>query len=168
MAGKVKIANISPLPERGGWDVALTLGTDVDHVTFALGQACSAYKVENPIALRVRHMMSLWDRDGSVETPANPAHVIKVRIDRARSDRKCVQRAEFEGACYAHVSLKGEAETVDANGGTRRFPIIADVERAMGLGGFCSNMAGSLAVVSREAVIALINDLALKAGTPEK
>lgn len=155
------IGQISPPPARGDIDLAFAADPGTDHVTLALGNHCSAYKVENPVSAMLRTLVVSWDRDGTL-APSGTTGVAFMRLTKASSYNRCVQLKETDGRCITRVRLAGTISVDGASGAARSFPIAADVEKSGTVGGFCGNIARFIGIVSREAGIALIADARAK------
>lgn len=146
-AASLKIAPVSPEPVRGNRDITIETTAGVDHEVLTLGNYCSAYKVENPMAPMLRHLFAQADRDPRVAATLPP---LKVTVTNARSNQRCVEMKEYNFRCIARVTITGEGE-VATESGPRRFPIKTSIERDSGVGGFCEGRARGIGIISREA-----------------
>jgi hypothetical protein len=149
IAADLKITDVSPAPARG-IDLAVEAAPAADHQQLALGNYCSGAKLANPAGEMLRRLAAEADRDGSLGVvPAVP--LLTLKLDSARSNRRCVEVGEMNVRCITRVTLVGEAVHRGADGSERRQPLRADVERDSSVGGFCGGVARALAVVTREA-----------------
>lgn len=155
-ASRLGIEPVSPLPDRGPDDVALVVSPAADHETLRLGMACSAFKVLNPVSALLPRIAAAWDRDGRVAIEAGAAPVT-LRVDAARSYRRCVLVSETSVRCITKVAMNGAVET-----GGRSAAIAGEAERDAAVGGFCGDLALGIGIVGREAAIALIGDARAK------
>lgn len=149
-ATDLKIKGVSPPPPRSTFDIAVEVGPAVDHQSLALGIYCSVYKVWNPAGAMLKALAAEADRDG-VLGGAEGAPLLTIRLDTARSYRRCVEVKEMNSRCITRVTLSGEAIQRAADGVERRVPLKADVERDSSIDGICGGIARALGVITREA-----------------
>lgn len=143
-AARLKIAPISPAPASSRRDIVTRLAaTGVDHDVLTLGNYCSAYKVENPIAAMLPGLFAAAARrpDGSAT-----AEALTIVVASARSNQRCVEVKEQNVRCIARVTIVGEAEA-----GQRKFPVSVSVERDSSVTGLCGDRGRAVGVISREA-----------------
>lgn len=131
---------------------SVTASSEVDHRTMALGNYCSAWKVDNPIGRLLPLIADEWNKKAA----AIQGSALTISLSSASSYRRCVEVAEMNVRCITRVKLAGTAERVGGSSGP--VPISADEERDASVGGFCGNLAQGIGVVSREAVLALFMD----------
>ncbi|MGH6808336.1 MAG: hypothetical protein ACREEJ_16080, partial [Ensifer adhaerens] len=160
-AAEQRVGQVSLSPSRGDLDLAFSADPGTDHVTLALGNHCSAYKVENPVSQMLRALITSWDRDGTLAEPGGVG-VAAIRLTKASSYNRCVMLKETDGRCITRVKLAGTVSLDVGDGVARSFPIAADVEKSGTVGGFCGNIARFIGIVSREAGIELIADARTK------
>lgn len=146
----LKITGISPAPAKAPVDIAVEAQPAADHLSLALGNYCSAYKVWNPVSLMLTNLAAEADRDGVAAVPEGQP-LLLLKLASARSFRRCVEVSEYNVRCITRVSLSGEAVRREADGAERKAPISVQVERDSSTGGFCGGIARSLSVVSRQA-----------------
>lgn len=150
IATDLKITAISPAPEKAPVNVALEVAPSADHISLALGNFCSAYKLWNPVSLMLEKVVAEADPDG-VAGAAGDQPLLTLKLASARSFRRCVEVAEYNVRCITRVSLSGEAVHRSVDGSERRAPISVQVERDSSIGGFCGGIGKALSVISRQA-----------------
>ncbi|MFA5968453.1 MAG: hypothetical protein WC816_04315 [Sphingomonas sp.] len=152
---ELKITPLTIDPDVQSTITSVSTGAAVDHTTLALGLACSASKVQNPISNLIKQTKNEWNaaalRLVSANTTELPALIINVSS--ASSYRRCVEISELNLRCITKVKLAG---TVRSQG--QDVPIAAEAERAASVGGFCGSLARGIGVASREAVFALFTE----------
>ena len=142
-AANLKITPISAAPIRGNREITTEIADGVDHEVLTLGNYCSAYKVENPMAAMLRLLFAEAGRDGSSAAIAEP---LRIKVVAARSNQRCVEIKEYNVRCIARVTITGEGEV-----GNRKFPLKVSVERDSSVGGFCEDRSRGVGIISREA-----------------
>lgn len=150
-AASLKIP-VSPVPVPGPFAIALTTAPGVDHETLRLGNYCSAYKVNTPMAA----ILTMVAAEASAPaTPVPPQ--LGMTVASARSMSRCVEVKEYNYRCITRVTLTGEAR-VPASGEQpeRAVPLSVTVERDASVGGFCEYVARGVGLVSREAAQQLV------------
>jgi hypothetical protein len=147
-AAEFKVAPISEPPVRSPRLVSGKVVAGVDHEVLTLGNYCSAYKVDNPMSVLMQQLFAEASHD-----PATPATLppLKIIVDAARSNQRCIEIKEYNNRCIARVTITGRGETTDTAGVARSFPLKVSVERDSSVGGFCEGRAQGLAVIGREA-----------------
>lgn len=147
-AAEFKVAPISEPPARSPRTVTGEVAAAVDHEVLTLGNYCSAYKVDNPMSVLMKQLFTEARHD-----PTTPATLppLKIIVDAARSNQRCIEIKEYNNRCIARVTITGRGETTDAAGIARSFPLKVVVERDSSVGGFCEGRAQGLAIISREA-----------------
>lgn len=154
---------IAALPTKSSHNVALEIAPGVDHEAIRGGIYCSAWRVENPIAQLIGNVASQWDGDGKLASGAEIADV-RLKVDRASTLTRCVGSGELAAICITRVAI--EAQVTEVSSQTSR-PVRVSIERSGPLKGLCAGLARSVAVVSRETVIALINAAGAAAVAPK-
>lgn len=162
-AAELKIEGIRSGPARSNVDIAIEAVPTVDHVSLALGNYCSAYKLWNPVSIMMTSVALEADRDGVAGAPDGQP-LLLLNLQSARSYRRCVEVAEYNVRCITRVTLGGEAVQRRVDGTETRTPVSAQVERDSSVGGFCGGVSRALGAISREAGQQLL-DAALKAST---
>lgn len=147
-AAAMKVAPVSAPPARGARVITAEIAPAADHEVLTLGNYCSAYKVENPISVLMKQLVAEAGPDPAVPAASIP---LKIVVETARSNQRCVEVKEYNNRCIARVTITGRAETADAAGGTRSIPLKTSIERDSSVGGFCEGRARGLAIISREA-----------------
>jgi hypothetical protein len=186
-AEKVNMLPFSQLPDPGKREITLEVNPDLDQKVTALGKACSgSFRPKTMVAPLVRIIAGYWDADGDLLKAAPGLPTATLRINSTTSSQRCVQLGEYEDTCFAKTRIEGEIETRDANGVVTTAPITSEVEREVPPGVFCIDLGdvyegpqpeaiyalynngerASIALVNREAVIALINDAKRKIDGP--
>lgn len=147
-AANFKVAPVSDPPVRSARVVIGEITAAADHEVLTLGIYCSAYKVYNPITVLMKQLFVEASHD-----PATPVTLppLKIFVDAARSNQRCIEIKEYNNRCIARVTIIGRGETADAAGATRSFPLKVSIERDSSVGGFCEGRALGLAIISREA-----------------
>jgi hypothetical protein len=147
-AAEFKVAPVSEPPVRSARAVIGEITAAVDHEVLTLGNYCSAYEVYNPMTVLMKQLFAEASHD-----PATPATLppIKIIVDAARSNQRCIEIKEYNYRCIARVTITGRGETADSAGTTRSFPLKVSIERDSSVGGFCEGRAQGLAIISREA-----------------
>lgn len=145
--------SLTAWPIRGNGQAGLVIVPSVDHEVLRGGIYCSAWKVENPISQLIRQGFDHW---GAVvpladSTPAS----IGVTIKAASTFSRCVGVSELKSVCITRVTIDAE---IAARGEPAR-PVRVSVERSAKGIGACAGLTRGIALVSREAVIALIGKL---------
>ena len=141
---------LAPLPARSKKKVSLMIAPSVDHPVTRTGIICSLWKVDNPVGALVSSMVETWADD--LPTGGDPA-VSVVRVDNASTVSRCVSTGELKSVCITRVSLKGSVTSPD---GTVT-PIVTSIEEPTKAIGACAGLTRGLALVSRAAVRAFID-----------
>ena len=186
-AEKVNMLPFSQLPDPGTREITLEVNPDLDSKVVALGKACKgSFRPKTMVAPLARMIAGYWDADGDLlkAAPGVPAAIL--RINNTNSSQRCVQLGQYEDTCYAKTHIEGEIETRDSSGRAVVTPITSEVEREVQAGVFCLDLGdayegpqpetlyalfnngerASIALINREAVIALINDAKRKIDGP--
>lgn len=142
---------ISAMPVKSVHNVTLEIAPGVDHEVIRGGIYCSAWKITNPISQMITKAATLWDNDDKLAGTTD-APDLKISVERANTLTRCVSTGELVGTCITRVII--DAQVTQGSAPPR--PIHTMIERGGKLGGFCGGIAQSVAVVSRETVIALI------------
>ncbi|WP_426163267.1 hypothetical protein [Sandarakinorhabdus sp. DWP1-3-1] len=142
-AANLKIAPTTPPPADSGRDIKTEIAAGVDHEVLTLGNYCSAYKVENPMAAMLKALFAEAARKPTSVAALPP---LSIRVTAARSNQRCVEVKEYNVRCIARVTIVGEGEVE-----SRKFPLNIVVERDSSVGGFCEDRARGVGIVSREA-----------------
>jgi hypothetical protein len=151
------MTGISPPPARTAIDIVLEAAPAADHMSLALGNYCSAYKIWNPTGAMLKALAAEADRDGVLGS-SGQGPLLTLRLDSARSYRRCVEVKEANARCITRVTLSGEAIHRAADNSERRVSLKADVERDSSVGGFCGGINRALGVITREAGQQLLAD----------
>ena len=158
LAAKLGVEGFRSAPGKGDVDVVVEAPA-IDHRTRVLGISCTAWNVDNPISQMVKRALAAWDRDGALSAPSEPRPVIRVRLDSASSNMRCVQVKELKMRCLLRASLAGTATLEKPGSPARTEPITIEVEQAQKLGGFCGGMASGTSLLGRTASLALVDRL---------
>lgn len=126
--------------------IRLELKPGLDHEVTRVGIVCSAWTVDNPISALLTRMVP----GSATAAMAGPAD-LTLRVEHAATLSRCFQVAELKARCVTRVTLDGNA----VSGGKER-PVHAEIERATNSVGACAGLTRGIALVSRDAVIALI------------
>lgn len=124
----------------------LELAPALDHEVTRVGIVCSAWTVDNPISQLLTRMVP-----GSATAAMDRPAELTLRVEHAATLSRCFQVAELKARCLTRVTLDGNAVI----GGAAR-PVHAEIERATNSVGACAGLTRGIALVSRDAVIALI------------
>jgi hypothetical protein len=183
LAYKADILPFSAMPETGAVDVDLEVAPDIDRRVIAIGEFCKgSYRPKTTIALLASRYAQNWDADNNLILRAKDAPRITLRLLSAVATQRCFYVGEFEATCFIKASLEGEIETSDAKGSAIKTPLQSEVERELQPGILCvdfddergsiplttpnkgtlyamfnNGQKGSIALISREAIIALID-----------
>ena len=186
-AEKVNMLPFSQLPDPGTREITLEVNPDLDSKVLALGKACKgSFRPKTMVAPLARMIAGYWDADGDLLKSAPGAPAAILRINSTNSSQRCVQLGQYEDTCYAKTRVEGEIETRGKDGAAVIMPVSGEVEREVQAGVFCLDVGdayegpqpetlyalfnngerASIALVNREAVIALINDAKRKIDGP--
>jgi hypothetical protein len=159
LAADLGIDGHRPMPERGGIEIVLEDPAAIDHRVRVLGISCTAWNVDNPISQMVKRALTAWDRDGSLAAPGEAQPLIRVRLEAASSNLRCVQVKELKMRCLLRASLSGTATREEGGKPPRTEPLAIEVEQEQKMAGPCNGMAQGSSLLGRSASIALIDRL---------
>jgi len=150
-AEEQELTPLMPNPNKSIHHIALDFSPGVDHEVVRGGLACSAWTIDNPISLSITAAITRWDREGRLATPTETPD-LKVHIERASTLTRCVGTGELKSTCLSRVSI-GALLTV---GTTPTQSVHVTIERPTKAVGACAGLTRGIALVSREAAIALL------------
>lgn len=157
----------SPDPSRGIRNIGLVVTPGVDHVMKNVSIYCEAYKVDNPISVLMRKLVTAYDDDGVLaEADATDAD-LTVHLTKALSLHRCLGESDFKGFCKNRTSLSGHVAFRTKDGSLQSAPIAVQVERTGRVGMFCGNLGRYTGIVSREAGIAFLAEATRLSGALE-
>jgi hypothetical protein len=183
LAYKTNILPFSAMPETGAVDIDLEVAPDIDRRVVAIGEFCKgSYRPKTTIALLANRYVQNWDANNNLILRAKDAPRIKLRLLSAVATQRCFYVGEFETTCFIKANLESEIEMFDTKGGAIKIPIQSEVEREVQPGTLCidfddergsipltipnkgtmyallnNGQKGSIALISREAIISLID-----------
>lgn len=148
----------APAPERGGAEIVIENAERLDHRVMILGIACSAWTVDNRLSRMVRRALEGWDADG-ILAPAAGRPLLRVSIDSAGSDLRCVEVAEMSVRCLVRTRIDGVAilERPGAEPVTERISI--EDRQTHTRPGACGTLSRGTALSGRAASLALVERL---------
>jgi len=126
--------------------IRLELAPGLDHQVTRVGIVCSAWTVDNPISNLLTRMVP-----GSATAAMDDSAGLTLRVEHAATLSRCFQVAELKARCITRVTLDGNVTK-----GNEVRPVKAEIERATNSVGACAGLTRGIALVSRDAVIALI------------
>ena len=142
---------LAPLPPKSTHHVALDIASGVDHEEVRAGIYCGYWHVQNGIGKLIGDLVARWDRDGAPAAPGAAAD-LTLTVTRAATFSRCIGTGELKGACLTRVSL----DATLAGGTAPARPLHVSVERGAKAIGACAGLTRGVALVSREAVVALL------------
>ncbi len=146
----------SPDPSRGARNLGLVTAPAVDHVMKNVSIYCEAYKVDNPISVLMRKLVTEYDDDGVLAEADTTDADVTLHLTKAVSLHRCLGESDFKTFCKNRTSLSGHVAFRGKNGSLQSAPIAVQVERAGRVGMFCGNLGRFTGIVSREAGIAFL------------
>ena len=165
VAANLKVGDFPAMPGREQVDVVIDpAGGAVDHRVRIVGIACSAWNVDNPLSLMIARTMTAWDRDGTLAAPAASGKLVRLKLDEAATNLRCVEVRELKTRCMSRASVSGVATVEEPGKEPRAEPISVAVEQIQSMGGLCNGLAQGTGLIGRELSIALAERLRALAG----
>lgn len=154
----------SDTPGAGTPEIVLEAPAAADHRVIVASIYCQAYHIENPVSMLLQDLVAAANR--SQPNPAGLAGrpAVSVRVLSGSTLLRCMNKDDIQTACKNRVRITAEASVTQPDGTVVRTPLVAQVERAGRVGGFCGNLARYTGIVTREAGIDLIRQARLAAG----
>lgn len=159
LADKLGVDGFRQSPGRSEVDVLVEAPAAIDHRIRVLGISCTAWNVDNPISQIVNRTLAAWDRDGALSAPSEARPLIRLKLDSAASNLRCVQVKELKMRCLLRGSLAGSATVETPGRPARTQPIAIEVEQEQKMAGPCNGMAQGTSLLGRTASLALIDRL---------
>lgn len=152
----------SPAPGPGP-TIALETPTVADHRVITASLYCQAYHIENPVSVLLQGLVASTKLSQSVAAGTATAPDVLLRLVSGSTLLRCMSKSDIQTACKNRVRLTAEAIVTKRDGSVVKTPLVAQVERAGRVGGFCGNIARYTGIVTREAAIDLIGQARLLA-----
>jgi hypothetical protein len=147
-----------PAPERGRFHVILEGAERTDHRLVVLGISCSAWRVDNPLSQMVRRALTEWDADGSLDD-THDGPVLRVSLDSASSDIRCVEVREMDMSCIVRTRIRGEIRLERPDSEPLTQPLAIEDQQLQDNPGACGSLSRGTGLSGRAASIALVDRL---------